>query len=193
MKKSTAPATARASRAPRPRPRNQVPRGRYSGGSSGAPCSSRASAERGSRSMGTRGRSHWGQRLASRSSKSSRQKGQARRRAMGGAAHDRGSRSPGHGAAAYGPPDTVGRQGRARWVSVRAPMTGASLSRGAQLCDLDEESPHLAQALTHPSFAHENKGVEDNQRLEFLGDAILDFCASELLFERLQRADEGTL
>src|SRR5690606_28611762 len=82
---------------------------------------------------------------------------------------------------------------RERWASLLTPMTDADLSRVAQLFDLDEESPHLAQALTHPSFAHENKGVEDNQRLEFLGDAILDFCASELLFERLQRADEGTL
>lgn len=72
-------------------------------------------------------------------------------------------------------------------------MTDAAFSKVARLFDLDEESPRLAQALTHPSFAHENKGAQDNQRLEFLGDAVLDFCASELLFERLQDADEGTL
>ncbi len=54
-------------------------------------------------------------------------------------------------------------------------------------------SPRFEQALTHPSYAHENRGVSDNQRLEFLGDAVLDFCASEILYDRLESADEGTL
>ena len=36
----------------------------------------------------------------------------------------------------------------------------------------------LKQALTHPSAS----GREDNQRLEFLGDAVLEFCVSDLLF-----------
>jgi ribonuclease III len=51
------------------------------------------------------------------------------------------------------------------------------------------------QALTHPSYAHEqrNKGVRDYQRLEFLGDAVLDLCVSELLLETLADSDEGTL
>ncbi len=63
----------------------------------------------------------------------------------------------------------------------------------ALLFGFDLLSPQFEQALTHPSFAHENKGVLDNQRLEFLGDAVLDFCASEVLFERFAEADEGTL
>ena len=48
-------------------------------------------------------------------------------------------------------------------------------------------------ALTHPSFANEQRQVADNQRLEFLGDAVLGFCTSELLFLRFPDADEGTL
>jgi ribonuclease III len=53
--------------------------------------------------------------------------------------------------------------------------------------------PHLAQALTHPSFANELRRVEDNQRLEFLGDAVLSLCVSEILWERFPEAAEGEL
>lgn len=53
----------------------------------------------------------------------------------------------------------------------------------------------LFRALTHPSYQNENSGeIEyDNQRLEFLGDAVLDFIAGELLFQRLPDAPEGRL
>ena len=47
-------------------------------------------------------------------------------------------------------------------------------------------------ALTHPSFAHEHEAPH-NQRLEFLGDAVLGLCASDELCSRFPRADEGTL
>ena len=40
----------------------------------------------------------------------------------------------------------------------------------------------LAAALTHPSFAEENPGAADNQRLEFLGDAVLGFLLADLVF-----------
>lgn len=55
--------------------------------------------------------------------------------------------------------------------------------------------PHLAEALTHPSWANEQKrGVRvDYQRLEFLGDAVLQLCVSELLVERFASATEGEL
>lgn len=59
--------------------------------------------------------------------------------------------------------------------------------------ELGPESPHLEQALTHPSFAHESPGAADNQRLEFLGDAILSFISSRMLYHRFPRADEGEL
>jgi ribonuclease-3 len=63
----------------------------------------------------------------------------------------------------------------------------------AALFDIPEDAPHLEQALTHPSFANEVRHAGDNQRLEFLGDAVLGLCTSQLLFERYPDADEGTL
>jgi ribonuclease-3 len=53
---------------------------------------------------------------------------------------------------------------------------------------------HLEEALTHPSYANEHKGeARDNQRLEFLGDAVLGLCVSELLMDRFPEAREGEL
>lgn len=46
----------------------------------------------------------------------------------------------------------------------------------------------LARALTHRSF-----GAEHNERLEFLGDAVLSLAISGLLFERFAGSDEGDL
>jgi ribonuclease-3 len=53
----------------------------------------------------------------------------------------------------------------------------------------------LTQALTHRSFVAEHKlGTQDNERLEFLGDAILEFVVSYLLFKRYgERCREGEL
>jgi ribonuclease-3 len=60
---------------------------------------------------------------------------------------------------------------------------------------LERAPEHFDEALTHPSYAHEqrSKGVRDYQRLEFLGDAVLDLCVSELLLDKLADSDEGTL
>ncbi len=52
--------------------------------------------------------------------------------------------------------------------------------------------PRFEEALTHPSFANESS-LPDNQRLEFLGDAVLGLCVSELLGRTRPEADEGTL
>ena len=43
----------------------------------------------------------------------------------------------------------------------------------------------LRQALTHSSFANEKrmKKLSDNERLEFLGDAVLEIVSSEFLFD----------
>jgi ribonuclease-3 len=54
------------------------------------------------------------------------------------------------------------------------------------------EIPRFDEALTHPSFANESK-APDNQRLEFLGDAVLGLCVSELLAANFPNADEGAL
>jgi len=41
----------------------------------------------------------------------------------------------------------------------------------------------LTRALTHRSYLNENKdAIEDNERLEFLGDAVLDFMVAEWLY-----------
>jgi ribonuclease-3 len=53
--------------------------------------------------------------------------------------------------------------------------------------------PRLDEALTHPSYANESSGAPDNQRLEFLGDAVLGMCVSELLATAHPQADEGLL
>jgi len=50
----------------------------------------------------------------------------------------------------------------------------------------------LELALTHTSWAHENGG-EHNERLEFLGDAVLQVCATELLYAHFNDAREGEL
>ena len=52
----------------------------------------------------------------------------------------------------------------------------------------------LRLALTHPSIAHEqNLAAPHNQRLEFLGDAILGAVLSQQLYEQYTDADEGLL
>ncbi len=48
------------------------------------------------------------------------------------------------------------------------------------------------EALTHASYANET-GAADNQRLEFLGDAVLGLCVSEMLAVAHADADEGLL
>jgi ribonuclease-3 len=53
----------------------------------------------------------------------------------------------------------------------------------------------LEQALTHRSFSNEQPGrvAMDNERLEFLGDAVLAFVVSDMLFGRHPDFDEGQL
>lgn len=48
-------------------------------------------------------------------------------------------------------------------------------------------------AFTHKSYSNENKLTEDNEKLEFLGDAILDFILSEYLMESYPADKEGAL
>lgn len=48
-------------------------------------------------------------------------------------------------------------------------------------------------ALTHSSKSNENKDLKNNERLEFLGDAVLDLCVGEYLFKRLPNEKEGIL
>ena len=57
-----------------------------------------------------------------------------------------------------------------------------------------EDEARLEQALTHRSRANEDGDpMRGNERLEFLGDAVLDLVVSELLMEKHAEAPEGTL
>lgn len=53
----------------------------------------------------------------------------------------------------------------------------------------------LIRALTHRSYVNENaeRFLEDNERLEFLGDAVLDFVVGAYLYNRFPEMDEGEL
>src|SRR3990170_5474476 len=53
----------------------------------------------------------------------------------------------------------------------------------------------LDSALTHRSFVNENPSLKcsDNERLEFLGDAVLGLCISDALMERFPDYAEGQL
>ena len=50
----------------------------------------------------------------------------------------------------------------------------------------------LKQALTHTSYANEHK-CESNEKLEFLGDSILEFVSSEYLYENYPNLKEGEM
>ncbi|MDY3954539.1 MAG: ribonuclease III [Anaerovoracaceae bacterium] len=53
----------------------------------------------------------------------------------------------------------------------------------------------LRNALTHSSYTNEkgHSGFKDNERLEFLGDAVFDAVISEYLYEKLEDVEEGKL
>ncbi|MDE6181888.1 MAG: ribonuclease III [Eubacteriales bacterium] len=53
----------------------------------------------------------------------------------------------------------------------------------------------LETAITHTSFTHENKrkDIEDNERLEFLGDAVLELVISSYIFKKFGELSEGEL
>ncbi len=51
----------------------------------------------------------------------------------------------------------------------------------------------LEQSLTHRSFAYENGGLPTNERLEFLGDAVLGMIVTETLFRTHPQLSDGRL
>jgi len=52
----------------------------------------------------------------------------------------------------------------------------------------------LTRSLTHRSYLNEHPdALEDNERLEFLGDAVLDFLVGEWLYNRFPEMEEGDL
>lgn len=63
---------------------------------------------------------------------------------------------------------------------------------GAQAADL-RESGLLDLALTHRSYAYEHDGLPHNERLEFLGDAVLQLAVTEKLYADHPSLPEGDL
>ena len=61
-----------------------------------------------------------------------------------------------------------------------------------QIKDLLEQSNLVRQALTSKGYAYEHQLGYDNQRLEFLGDAVMELIVSQHLFEQTELA-EGEL
>lgn len=49
------------------------------------------------------------------------------------------------------------------------------------------------RSLLEQALCHRSAGKSNNERLEFLGDAVLGFVVSELLYRRFPQADEGEL
>lgn len=64
-----------------------------------------------------------------------------------------------------------------------------------QVSGLSFEDPSLLRrALTHRSFLNEHpEAVEDNERLEYLGDAALDFITAAWIYNRFPEMNEGEL
>ena len=53
----------------------------------------------------------------------------------------------------------------------------------------------LKQAFTHRSYINENResNLEHNERLEFLGDAVLELVITDYLFNKMKKASEGEM
>jgi ribonuclease III len=67
----------------------------------------------------------------------------------------------------------------------------SSLDSVAERLGLNPASPLLVTALTHSSFAAEHN-VESNERLEFLGDAVVDLAIADLIVTRYPELNEGS-
>lgn len=66
-------------------------------------------------------------------------------------------------------------------------------SFGSKLGVSFKDAELLELALTHRSYAYENELIDTNERLEFLGDAILNLCVTDLLYARFPTYLEGDL
>ncbi len=88
-------------------------------------------------------------------------------------------------------PDRSAPDGREEGAPVD-PVSALSIRLGLPLPD---RATALA-ALTHKSYVNEHRdeeGLADNERLEFLGDAVIDLAVSHRLMERFHTAHEGDL
>jgi len=64
----------------------------------------------------------------------------------------------------------------------------------SQILDIEVQNQRLfEQAFTHKSLAKDNENIEHNERLEYLGDAVLGLIIADLLYRMFSDDDEGNL
>lgn len=82
------------------------------------------------------------------------------------------------------------------WLASLQSTLGPALGYSSEMLNQMHQT-HLLEALTHRTFAHERHNqreqIKDNQRLEFLGDAILGYISTTHIFERFPELSEGEL
>src|SRR6476661_6098442 len=74
--------------------------------------------------------------------------------------------------------------------AVKPPADQRELARALGL-EMDDDL--LRRALTHRSFAYEHGGLPHNERLEFLGDAVLGIVITDTLYRAHPDLSEGKL
>lgn len=72
-------------------------------------------------------------------------------------------------------------------------MSAALENLGRRLGYVFRDATLLDRAVTHPSLLQDQPAAESNQRLEFLGDAVLQLILTEALFELFPAVREGQL
>ena len=80
-------------------------------------------------------------------------------------------------------------------AGVSAPAPGAAGSQDdlAQALGVELDRDLLRRALTHRSYAYEHGGLPHNERLEFLGDAVLGIVVTDALYRGHPELSEGRL
>lgn len=68
-------------------------------------------------------------------------------------------------------------------------LSGLTVAIGYRFNDIEL----LHQALAHRSWCAENEGAESNERLEFLGDAVLGWAIADIVYRRFEELSEGRL
>lgn len=73
-------------------------------------------------------------------------------------------------------------------------FSGTNIDKLEKLLDYRFKNPNLlTEALTHPSLKQHNRLVHDYERLELLGDSILGFLVTEMIYHNLHNYPEGEI
>ncbi|MBX6372443.1 MAG: ribonuclease III, partial [Acidothermus sp.] len=78
-------------------------------------------------------------------------------------------------------------------VGAEAGDVGAQLAALQEITGFSLDPTLLERAITHRSYAYEHGGLPTNERLEFLGDAVLGVIITETLYRRFPDLPEGQL